>query len=168
MKLNNIILAGVLAVSASGCGDADDAGGRAVTQAAQDCVEQHLCEGDTICGQDGDCEPAFDRDYQVRLNLFVPIRDEQCEARPSCPSAPVEIYYSELSHPILTGTDPGGARIHVVAGSSLIIELAADRCTIELTAERLRRGAGTCTSGGVSATLALTPVPLEADATMQR
>ncbi len=160
MTNTNIFLAGVLAFSAFACGEAgDDDGGVAPLPREDECGGAP-CAGDTICVE-AECEPAFDRDYQVRMSVYVPIRDEQhCADDRLCPLPPLEVYYSELAFPILDAEDPRVAEIEVIEGSSLIVERAGDRCTIDLTAERLRLGTGTCTSGGVSVTLKLSPLPL--------
>ncbi len=75
----------------------------------------------------------------------------------------MEVSYSELEYPILTSADPKVAKIFVIEGSSLIVEHRGDQCAIDLTAERLQIGSGTCSVGGMGVTLKLDPMPREGD-----
>lgn len=166
MTSRNIVLAAVLAFSAFGCADVgtddgdddgDDDGG--FLEVCPDL--RQVCTGDTVC-MGASCEDAFDRDYKVWLNLSGP-GPRPCGDDPVCPLRHVEVYYSELEYPILASADPKMAEIRVIPGSSLIAEHRGDQCVIDLTAERLQIGSGTCTAGGVTATLKLNPMPSDGD-----
>ncbi len=84
-------------------------------------------------------------------------RPPECSDEPACLFPRVEVYYSESRRGSLTTADPKVAEIHVVPGSALIAEHRGDQCAIELTAECLQIGRGTCTAGGISATLHAAP-----------
>ncbi len=163
MTTRNIFLAAMLAFPASGCSDAvtvDQPDAREHIEACPDL--RTICTEDTVCMEMA-CRPAFDRDYQVRLHVNMPGRDRECSDEPACLFPRVEVYYSELEARILTTADPKVAEIRVVPGSALIAEHRGEQCVIDLTAERLQIGRGTCTAGGISATLTLHPMPDESD-----
>lgn len=161
MRSSNIHLSALLALAlaATACSDAeapDDDGGIVPSSI---CVPARaICAGDTICGDVG-CEPAFDRDYEVRLSLSLPGKPLDKCLDGDCPLPTVAVYYSERSSPIIEAGTPQVAEIHVIEGSSLIVDFGDDACEVELSADRLRGGQAGCSRNGVSAHLQLVAQP---------
>jgi hypothetical protein len=161
VKTTNLLLAAIVAVSASGCSeemDTDDGGDDGVLPSELCPDRRQICAGDTIC-TGTQCEDAFDRDYVVRMSLTFPGGKVDPCPDGFCRYPAVKVYYSELDSPILSGSDRWTAKIHAIEGSSLIVEVNDDACTIDVTAERLRRGIGTCAAGGVGVALTLDLAP---------
>lgn len=146
MRVNNIVLAAVLASSASGCTDEE--------QPPEVCDAE--CVGDTICA-DGMCQEAFPRRYEVQLTPYR-IGVGFCA---DCEAPPMTVYFSGLEDPIMNEIDPRVVEIDVEKGSSLIVDFESEQCALELTAARLRSGRATCTSATAGAILWLTAMPLD-------
>jgi hypothetical protein len=108
------------------------------------------------------CQPAFDRDYQVRLSIFRRGKGfEVCVDPDDCPLPYVAVYFDGTDDPILESTGPGRvAQVKVTKGSSLGVDLLNDDCALELTADRLRAGGVTCSSQTWSAHLSMVAMPL--------
>lgn len=157
MISRNILLSAVLVFQASGCSEEDPnvgtGGGNPICE-----PERSVCMEDTICGESG-CEPAYDREYQVRLTAFVSGRGfEQCPGNEGCPPPYVAVYYSDLDDPILD-TNNRVNQIRVKEETSLIVDLGESNCMIDLTSERLRSGHVTCARYGPSAYVSLIAMP---------
>ncbi len=164
MKLNNIVLAAVFAFSVFGCSDEEEPPGTTGEMCSQLDVE---CTGDTICGET-DCEDAFPREYRARLNVHSLTPDRKCELHADCPRLPVMVYQDDLAHPILDNRKPGIAHIDLVAGSSLIIAIDDEACTVPMTAALMRSGPAWCSGDGLTASVSLFPMPLDGDAVEER
>lgn len=149
MRVNNIVLAAVLALSASGCGEEGPE--------PSICEERGMeCTGDTICGET-ECEPAFDRAYKVHVRQYRIGVGLPCATTLDCPIEPVTVSYN--AEPI-TAVIPQGAEIDVRSGSSLVVDFESEQCAVELTAERLRTGFVVCHGTDVGVTMVLDPMPL--------
>lgn len=149
MRVNNIVLAAVLALSASGCNEEGPE--------PSICEERGMeCAGDTICGE-AECEPAFDRAYKVHVTAYRVGVGLPCAVTLDCPIGPVTVSYS--AEPI-TEVIPQDAEIDVRSGSSLIVDFESSQCAVELTAERLRNGFVVCHGTDVGVTMVLDPMPL--------
>jgi hypothetical protein len=161
VTLRNILFSALLVVSAPGCADEGGVTTTPVTNPV--CAATGAsCTGDTICGET-DCEPAFDRTYEVRVaSVWTPgKKGGECPDDRNCVFPGLTVYFSERDAAILDFPDgPGVAEIVVTAGSSLIVELRNTDCLIELTADRLRDGTVDCRSGSMSAKLSLVAKPL--------
>ncbi|HKE14739.1 MAG TPA: hypothetical protein VKB80_07740 [Kofleriaceae bacterium] len=155
-----IYLSALLAIAALGCTDDGDETDGGLVVPPPSC--QPECVGDDICTEEG-CQPAFDRDYQVRLATYgggagvasCPVTDD-CGRRPPY----VAVYFSEQAGPILESTKARVAEITVTRGSSLGVHVGNVHCDMELTAARLRAGSLTCSTSGISARVSMVPMPL--------
>jgi hypothetical protein len=157
----NILFSALLVISAHGCNTEE--GGVIPTLGTETnpvCPAAGAsCTGDTMCGETG-CQPAFDRNYQVRIAwVHTPgKRDGECPDDKSCAFPGLTVYFSERDAPILDPPDgPWMAEIFVTKGSSLIVELRHMDCLIELTPDRLRDGKVGCSGPSMSVMLSLAP-----------
>jgi hypothetical protein len=149
-------LSALLVIAALGCSDAGDDDG----DDGEDPICQPECVGDEICTSEG-CEPAFERDYQIRLFLSrIGEGFEVCPNPNDCWLPYVAVYFNGQEGPILESTRTRLAQIRVNKGSSLGVDFQGDYCTLELTADRLRAGNVTCSSPRVSARLSMVAMPL--------
>lgn len=151
MRVSNIVLAAVLALSAFGCSEEGPE--------LSICEEKGMeCAGDTICGET-DCEPAFDRGYMVHVTQHRIGGGGFCSPGSDCALAPVTVYYNAA--PIMQVVDSQVVEVDDVAGgSSLIFDFESEQCAIELTAERLRAGHAVCNATNAGVTMVLDPMPL--------
>lgn len=162
MKFSNIYLSALLALAmaAIGCSDAEEPPGPG-PQPRICPPARAFCTGDTVCGDTG-CEPAFDRDYKVHLSLYMAGQGfNRCRVDRDCVLPVVAVYYSELSSPIIeTRDEQQTTEIHVIEGSSLIVDFGHSDCAVDLSADRLRGGYATCSGNGVTASLSFAAQPM--------
>jgi len=120
------------------------------------------CTGDTICGE-SECEPAFDRDYQVHVAMTWQLGKGfgTCPNSPDCAMEDVTVYFDDGIAPILgRGISPAVAEVLVKQGSTMAVELKNSDCLIHLSAEKLRSGVVSCSGPTMTAFLGLEAMPL--------
>ena len=163
MILRDIFFASFLVFSAHGCTGEDDGGDGDVGDGIEAPCRSggEVCAEDQLCGET-ECEPAFDRDYDVRLSTVWSREGGRapCLDNPTCYFEKVSVYLDDGPNPILGIGEPKVAKIHVKQDSHLLVDLQHSDCVIELTSARLRDGLVSCSGIWMTAFLRLEALPL--------